>query len=657
VSEQIEDNRIPGHEVEDRSRRAPSQMQLSVEVRVRTADSDHPATAAWTAMLAMFSRSDSLARLLVLGLVMVIAGTYVGVRVNQSWIAVDDGILAQSAVRVFQGQLPHSDFVEIYTGGLSFIHAAAFRLFGVNLLSLRICVFLFFLAWVPAVYYVVLRFTPPVAAGMVTLLAIAWSFPNYEAAMPSWYNLFFATFGAAALLHYLEVRSRRWLFIAGLCGGISVLIKVIGFYYIAGVLLFLAFLEQSENEQQGTGKNSWGYRAFSAGGLLAFLGTLISVLHGRLAAGEFYHFLLPSLAVVGMILLGERKAGAGTGERFATLVRLVIPFICGVLVPVVLFLIPYALAGSVGVFFPGVTSSAISHARDLAEARPVPPQYLVAVLPLVAFLAAGMYWKQFQGRVVGAAVALLAVVVVVRAMRSEAVYSGVWFSVAMLTPVVVAAGAASILALRSQNDISKLQRERLVLLVALAATCTLVQYPLPVPIYLCYALPLTLLALVAVVTTVRKQRGTYVLAALVGLYLAFGVVCMIPRHLAEYSHPIGRRDLLRVARGGLEIEDEPFFETVTIFLQQRASNGLMYAGNDCPELYFLTGLRNVTRDDNGVPAEEVLKVLRSNDIKVVVIFESPYFPGAQTSPGVRAEVMKGYSHSTLFGPFHVFWKE
>ena len=657
MSKQIEDNRLQGNQIEDQSRSTPRQTLLSAEVRVREADSDKPPTTAWEARLATFSRNNSPARLLVLCLLMVVAGTYVGVRVNQSWIAIDDGTLAQSALRVLQGQLPHSDFVEIYTGGLSFIHAAAFRVFGVNLLSLRICVFLFFLTWVPALYYVALRFTPPITAGMVALLAIAWSFPNYEAAMPSWYNLFFATFGAAALLHYLEVRTRRWLFIAGLCGGISVLIKVIGFYYIAGVLLFLAFLEQSDNEQRGTEKNSWGYRAFSAGALLAFLGTLIYMLHSRLAAGEFYHFLLPSLAVVGMILLGERKAGAATGERFAALLRLVIPFICGAVIPIVIFLIPYALAASVGGFFSGATSSAIAHAIDLAVARPTSPKYIVAVLPLVAFLAAGMYWKQFQGRVVGAAVSLLGVVVVVRATRSEAVYSGVWSSVAMLTPVVVAAGVASILALRSRDGVSKIQRERLVLLVALAATCTLVQYPFPVPIYLCYALPLTLLALVAVVTTVRKERGTYVLASLVGLYLAFAVVSMIPNHIAEYSHAVARRDALRVPRGGLQIEDEPYFEALTIFLQQRAPNGLMYAGNDCPELYFLAGLKNVTRDDNGAPPEEVLKALQSTDVKVVVIFESPYFPSLQTSPEVRSEVIRRFPQSRMAGIFHVYWRE
>ena len=659
MSKPCEDNQLQGHLIESQSPRTPSQTLPSVEVSVRELDSDNPSVTASEARLATPSRNDSLVRLLVLCLLMVIAGIYVGVRVNQSWIAVDDGTLAQSAVRVLQGQLPHSDFSEVYTGGLSFIHAAAFRLFGVNLLSLRICVFLFFLAWVPAVYYIALRFTSPVTAGMVALLAIAWSFPNYEAAMPSWYNLFFATFGAAALLHYLEVPNRRWLILAGVCGGISILIKVIGFYYIAGALLFLAFLEQSDNHngQQGTQKNSWSYRLFSAAALLGFLGTLTYMLYRRLASGEFYHFLLPSLAVVGMILLGERKAGAGSGDRFATLARLVTPFICGAVIPILIFMIPYALAGSVEAFFSGVTSSSIAHAINLAQARPAPPQYIIAVLPLVALLAAGMFSKQFQGRVVGAAVCLLAVVVVVRAMRSATVYSGVWFSVAMLTPVVVMAGVASILMLRSRIDVSKIQRERLVLLVALAATCTLVQYPFPVPIYLCYSLPLALLAMVAIVTTVRKQRGTYVLASLIGLYLAFAVVSMIPRHIAEYSHPVARRDLLRVPRGGLRIEDERFFESLTIFLQQHASNGLLYAGNDCPELYFLAGLKNVTRYDEGAPAEDVLKALRSTDLKVVVIFDSPYFPSAQTSPQVRSEVARLFPQSAMAGIFQVYWRE
>ena len=76
--------------------------------------------------------------------------------------------------------------------------------------------FVFFLAWVWAVYYAASRFVPPVASAP-TLLAIAWGPPNYAAAMPSWYNLYFATFGFTALLHYIKKQSGPWLPLAGLC--------------------------------------------------------------------------------------------------------------------------------------------------------------------------------------------------------------------------------------------------------------------------------------------------------------------------------------------------------------------------------------------------------------------------------------------------------
>src|SRR5258706_4951174 len=66
----------------------------------------------------------------------------------------------------------------------------------------------------------------------------------YAAAMPSWYNLFFATFGLAALLRYIEMQTGRWLVVAGFCGGISFLFKLLGLYFIAAALLFLLFRVQ-----------------------------------------------------------------------------------------------------------------------------------------------------------------------------------------------------------------------------------------------------------------------------------------------------------------------------------------------------------------------------------------------------------------------------
>ena len=133
-------------------------------------------------------------------IVWVLSVVYVAVNLKHGWIPHDEGAFSQSAERVLNGELPHRDFDETYTGGLTFANALAFRVFGVNLASLRFVLFAFFVAWIPAVYYVASRFAGAYVSAGVTLLAVAWSVPNYSAAVPSWYCLFFAVFGAAALL-------------------------------------------------------------------------------------------------------------------------------------------------------------------------------------------------------------------------------------------------------------------------------------------------------------------------------------------------------------------------------------------------------------------------------------------------------------------------
>ncbi len=628
---------------------------LQVELRVREETQEEAAVR--EREMALASVPEQAVRLLVLGAVLLTSAVYVGLHIGSGWVPADEGTLAQSALRVLSGQLPHRDFAEIYTGGLSVIHALAFRTFGVNLMSLRICVFLFFLAWLPAVYSIALRFTSALAAGLITLLAVAWSYPNYPAAMPSWYNLFFATFGAAALLRYLEVRKPRWLFAAGVCGGISILIKVIGAYYIAGVLLFLVFVEQGDHEPSETGERAIPYRVFSTCSLLLFLAVAVHLFHGRLGGGELYQFVLPAVALVGLILLSEcgvRSAGAHV--RFRALHRLIIPFVAGVLAPVIVFLAPYAGSGALGAFFSGVSGSAIARSAGLGVIRPFGVEKAVYALVLLGLVTAAMYRREFQGKIVGAGIGVGLAALLYRS--DPATFSGIWFSAATLTPLVVLSGIAVLLLAGKSGDLTKLQQQQLMLLISLSALCSFVQFPFAAPIYLSYSLPLTLLAAVAIVATVRKRTGTYVLASVMGFYLLFGVWRLVPDYIYELTHKVGPMEELRVERaGGLRTEFAPSYDEIVHLLQQHSPNGLLYAGNDCPEFYFLAGLRNVTRDDGGAPPGDVLRALQANDVKIVLINERPFFPGAEMSPAVRAEVIRKFPESRLIGIFHIFWRQ
>lgn len=205
---------------------------------------------------------------------------------------------------------------------------------------------------------------------------------------------------------------------------------------------------------------------------------------------------------------------------------------------------------------------------------------------------------------------------------------------------------------------SKLERQQVMLLISLAGTCTLVQFPFAAAIYLSYAVPLTLLALVAIVSTAKTRRGTYALASVVGLYLVFGVVTLVPHYIYEITWVVGPMQTMQTPRaGGLKIEEAAFFDDLARFLREHSPNGLMFAGNDCPELYFLAGLKNVAQDDTGESPEEILKAIKSDDLKLVVINDAPFFPGAIMQPEVKTEVSRKFPHSTRFGIFQVFWRD
>src|SRR5438105_5356196 len=135
----------------------------------------------------------------ILSLVWLISAVYMGASLDKGWMAYDDCTLGQSAERVLHGEMPHRDFHDVYTGGLAYGNAAVFRIFGVNLFALRVFVFVVFLAWVPAVYALAAEFTSPRMAGLVTLIAVVWSIPNYTTPMPSWYSLMLASCASLVL--------------------------------------------------------------------------------------------------------------------------------------------------------------------------------------------------------------------------------------------------------------------------------------------------------------------------------------------------------------------------------------------------------------------------------------------------------------------------
>ena len=595
----------------------------------------------------------------------VIVGPYVAWQIDSGWIPHDEGTLGHSAERILSGELPHRDFDEPYTGGLAFLHAAAFWAFGVNLLSLRLVLLLFVLAWVPALFFIASRFVGSLGAGATVLLAVAWSVPSYPAPMPSWYNLFFATFGTAGLLRFLDSGRRRWLFVAGLCAGISCLVKIVGLYFVAGTLLFLVFDEQATTRVSSSVRSSSSvYRAFSATSLLLFVLSIFVVLGDRLGAREFVHFVLPIVILVALFAWREwTHEPDSSSRRFAHLFRSLVPFAVGLALPVALYLLPHVWSGSVPAVLHGVF---VAPMERLNSASSRPPSLLittVALLPLLELLRLSSRRAAATTTLVVSASAAFGLILLL-SPGVGVVYRLPWYSVRLLVPAVTIAGAGLLIWSRSLGSGNVIGARRLLLLLCVTAPVSLVQFPFSQPVYFTYVAPLVAVSAVAVVSSLPVERG--MAAAFLCFYLLFAVIDNQGFIYGQGSVFVrsNQTEILSLDRGGLRVglETKEEYEALVPLLRRHAQGGFVYAAPDCPEVYFLSALRNPTRtffdffDDPAHRTARVLGQIEEHGVRVVAINQRPEFSG-QMPADLSNALVDRFPESTQVGRFQVRWKE
>jgi hypothetical protein len=599
--------------------------------------------------------------------VLIVSALYVTWHLGRGWVPHDEGTLGQSAVRILQGELPHRDFDEAYTGGLTYLNAAAFRLLGTRLFTLRLVLFAVFLAWVPAVFYIASRLLRPVAAAGMTLLCVAWSLPNYPAPLPSWYNLFLAVFGVAALFRWLEDRRRRWLVLAGIAGGISVIVKVIGLYFVAGALLFFVFQahEQSRAAAGADARRGRGYVVFVTACLLAFSAVLLAVVRYQLRAAEVVQFLLPGTLIAGLLVWTEWEEPAGdTRRRFLTLARLLVPFLLGFALPVALFLIPFLRAHAVGALMNGVFVVPTKR-FGVASFRMLPLRRMLALIPVGLLLACGrlLAGRTSRYHIAGLVVALAAYLYVTGS--DPALYRQVWYAVRSALPVLVLIGVVLLAKVRAVDLESPLLRSQTMLLLSVTAIFTLVQFPFSASIYFCYVAPLVALLAVALLRHARPMAPA-VPIALIAFLIAFAVLRVntgTVYTMGSWYQPYPPTAPVNLPRGDLDVpagEAETYRVAVSM-LQQHARGGYTWASPDCPEIYFLSGLRNPTRtlfdylDDQTGRTARILATLEEHHVTAIALNSTPEFSGV-TPKDLAGELERRYPFDATVGKFQIRWQ-
>jgi hypothetical protein len=595
-------------------------------------------------------------------IVVVVSGAYMLYYLDRGWIPHDEGTLAHGAERVLSGEMPHRDFVEGYTGGLTYVNALAFRVFGIRLLAIRYVLFLVFIVWIPVCYYAATRFLRPYAAGAVTLTAMFWSVPNYPAAMPSWYNLFLATGGVAALLAYIDAGKVRWLFVAGLCGGFSVLVKVHGLLFVAAGLLFILYHESQREQTEQDARPSSLLSQLAIGAiLLAAIVSLLAIGLVRRSWVDLYQFTVPGLAMVTIVvrsIIGVRHRSQSAALAIA---RGAIPYLVGTALPIAAFVSLYAVADALPDLLRGVALLPTKAAKG-ASLDPPSPLGLIP-MAMAAFLLIRLEgrskWIAVPQHALG--IAIIALGMVPRtALQLEPL---VWSAVAESTPITIPLLALAIARSERRRGAWDI-RSRLVLLGCAAAFCSLIQYPFAAPIYFSYSFPLLLLAIVALVQEIPRIRT----GALVGFMCflpVFGALYITPMPVPGTRGPVVVEDvaLLDLPRAGLWIgrPDAETYPVIVELLREHATSGVIYAGPDAPEVYFLSQLRNPTPAffDYLIPDslfhKKLLRRLDSLGVSAVAlrrrVVHSP-----PLEPDIQAAFVTRFPFSREVGRFTIRWR-
>ena len=210
--------------------------------------------------------------------------------------------------------------------------------------------------------------------------------------MPSWYNLFFATFGIAALMRHLETGRARWL-VAGRRGRRVFLPRQVGGPVLHRRRGPVSRRERGRVPRQAVplpGASPDASIGAARPGSIAAKAALAVVLVGSVAwlvrthsnRVALLHFVVPVAAVSGFLVWSEIAWGRRPlGPRLVRLCRLVLPFLAGVAIPIAVFLIPYARTHALGDFYRGVF---IAPQQRLSAASAELPPWLT-VLPLMPY--------------------------------------------------------------------------------------------------------------------------------------------------------------------------------------------------------------------------------------------------------------------------------
>ena len=535
--------------------------------------------------------------LTVLACLLLLAWLLARQHIYESSIATDEGVLAHSAERVMNGEIPHRDFTAPWSGGLDWFHAEVFRVFGPSYRILHATLLVAWLFGIAATFNVARSIVKLWPAALLVLVAAEWTIPMLPHPLPSWHWSFLGLLSLATFFRYLQTRHARWLVIAGAATAAACAVKITGVYFAAAFALSFVWIVQEETPVAGAVPPRRGvYRWVVTLGLVTYLGLVLMVFRGVASVNAAYHYLLPSLVLVGLLLYREwRQPSDADSERGRRLAALVAPFIGGALVVLVPWLGFYAAHDALGALFTGLFVTPQARFAVASYELPGLRSAVLSMAPFALLLGAAPFIRHPLRRVDRAAFWLLIAAMCAMSYEGSPIVLVVWYGFRLMTPVTTLLGVWWLATSDERVAVPAQRRVTVFVVVATAATASLIQIPFALYTYLLYFVSFLLLAMAAVFTSPRSMPRD-VPAGLLLFLLWFGY--RNPDSIARPANPErDRLATLAMPRGGLLVsqEDSAQYATLMQAIARHDTGEFIYVWHDSPQIYFLAGKRNPTR--------------------------------------------------------------
>jgi len=242
-----------------------------------------------------------------------------------------------------------------------------------------------------------------------------------------------------------------------------------------------------------------------------------------------------------------------------------------------------------------------------------------------------------------------------------------WGAMWAIASLVVALGMGMLIRSFRIGQITSVRLQQLLLVLAVTATCSLIQYPLSFPNYFCYVAPLVLLSVAAVLSFVDRPPRLPITATFF-FYCLYAVFEMTPAFIYNignnFSPDVQTVELELERAGGLRVDVRSAreYDQLNGLIRQNAHGEYILAAPNCPEVYFLYGFQPPTHDffsfsdDSRQNAAGILGNLEKDHVNLVVLNHRDSMFVPSVSNGLTTKLEQEFPNSAQAGDFEVRWK-